>query len=284
MRDLISFLTQIPVRKAVNIDAVTANSHLFPFVGLLIGLIVAILAFIIFGFLSLVLELTTEIAALLTLLALYLLTGLLHIDGLADFFDGVMTHGSKIEKRKAMKDAKIGIAGLFAVIILLLLSLSAIETVGAEFRSIVAAFDFNPLYLLYLDPVSVYNFAAVFIIAEVSAKLSMNTCMVLALGKGFETQGRNRSGDGDGAVDGMGTLFIRSFSIRKYIAAILSATLIAVLFTISFYFVVVFTGVIVAFFLSYIARQNFGAISGDVMGASNELARCVTLIIWAVVF
>ncbi|MBA5941783.1 MAG: adenosylcobinamide-GDP ribazoletransferase [Methanophagales archaeon] len=282
MRDLISFLTQIPVKKVVNIDAVTVNSHLFPFVGLLIGLIVAVVAFIVFGFLVVAVPARAEIAALLTLLVLYLLTGLLHIDGLADFSDGLMAQGSRAEKRRAMKDAKIGIAGLFAVIILLLLSLSAIETVGAEFISTVAAFDFN---LLYLDPITVYDFAAVFIIAEVSAKLSMNTCMVLALpGKGFVSEGKNGAGNGNenGAVQGMGTLFIRSFSVRKYIAALLSAVLIAVLFTASFYFIIVFTGVIVAFFLSYVARQNFGAISGDVMGASNELARCVTLIIFAV--
>jgi len=276
VRDLISFLTRIPVRKTVSIDAVTANAHLFPFVGLLIGLIVAVVAITVFGFLSFILASAEviEIAALLTLLALYLLIGLLHIDGLADFFDGVMAHGSKAEKRRVMKDTKIGIAGLFALIILLLLSLSAIETLGAVFISAVAASGFN---LLYLDPVAVYNFAAVFIIAEVSAKLSMNTCMVLPLlGKGFVSE------DGNGDMQGMGSLFIRSFSIRKYVVALLSAVLIAVLFTASFYFIIVFTGVIVAFFLSYVARQNFGTISGDVMGASNELTRCITLIIFAV--
>ncbi|MCK4736086.1 MAG: adenosylcobinamide-GDP ribazoletransferase [Methanophagales archaeon] len=43
-----------------------------------------------------------------------------------------------------------------------------------------------------------------------------------------------------------------------------------------------FTGIAVAIVVSYIAKNKFGAISGDAMGASNELARCATLLIWAI--
>jgi adenosylcobinamide-GDP ribazoletransferase len=254
MLDLISFLTQIPVRKDVNIEAVKAKSHLFPFVGLIIGLIVAVVALVSFEFLGA----ATEIAASLTLLALYLVTGLLHLDGLADFFDGVMAPGSREDKKRAMKDDKIGIAGLFAAILVLLLSLFAIKSVGAGFTA--ATFGF--------DLVSFYAFAAVFVIAEVSAKLSMNTCLILG-----------KRSDG---TEGLGTLFIRSSTPLKYLTALLSAVLIALLFTVSFRFVIVLTGIVVAFVVSYVAKQKFGAISGDVVGASNELARCITLLIWAV--
>ena len=97
MLDLISFLTQIPVRKGIRIEEVAGRSYLFPFVGLLIGLVVAVVAFVAFRLLGV----ATEIAALLTLLALYLVTGLLHLDGLADFFDGVMAPGSREEKKRA---------------------------------------------------------------------------------------------------------------------------------------------------------------------------------------
>lgn len=254
MLDLISFLTQIPVRKEIRIKAVAARSYLFPVVGVLVGLIVAVVAFVAFGLLGA----TTEIAALLTLLALYLVTGLLHLDGLADFFDGVMAPGSSADKRRAMKDDKIGIAGLFAAVFLLLLSLFAIETVGAGLT--VDGFDFNF--------VSFYGFAAVFIIAEVSAKLSMNTCLVL--GRGFESG------------EGLGALFIRASSPVKYLFALISAMLIALLLTASLRFVIVLTGVIVAFIVSYVAKHKFGAISGDVLGTSNELARGATLVVWAV--
>ncbi|MHC1610900.1 MAG: adenosylcobinamide-GDP ribazoletransferase [Candidatus Methanospirareceae archaeon] len=256
MLDLISFLTQIPVRRDVSIERVKAKSHLFPFVGLLIGLTVAVVAFLSFGFLSA----ATEIAASLTLLALYLLTGLLHLDGLADFFDGVMAPGSREDKIRAMKDENIGVAGLFAGISVLLLSLFAIKSVGADLT--VAGFNFNLL--------SFYGFASVFVIAEVSAKLSMNMCLML--GKGSE------------GTEGLGTLFIRSSTPQKHLAALVSAVLIAILFTASFRFCIVFTGIIVGVLVSYIAKRKFGGISGDVVGASNELARCATLLIWAVLF
>ncbi len=164
MLDIISFLTQIPIRKEVKLEEVAAKTYLFPFAAVLIGLLVSVVAFVSFRFLA------TGIASLLTLLAIYLISGLIHLDGVADFFDGIMARGDRSEKRKAMKDVKIGIAGLFAVIFVLLVSLFAIETVCAT--------TFN------CDSCAFYTFASVFIIAEVSAKISMNTCMIV--GKGFE--------------------------------------------------------------------------------------------------
>ncbi len=251
MRDIICFLTQIPIRKEVKLEEVAARTYLFPFAAVLIGLLVSVVAFVSFRFLA------TGIASLLTLLAIYLVTGLIHPDGLADFFDGVMASGSRSEKLKAMKDVKIGIAGLFAVIFLLLVSLFAIETVCTT----IFKFDFCAFY----------SFASVFIIAEVSAKISMNTCMVI--GKRVE------------GVGGMGALFIRSSTWSRYVIALLSSALIALIctiFTEPFRFFTAFTGIVVAFVVVWIAKKQFGAVSGDVIGATNELARCVTLLIWAI--
>jgi len=246
--DIISFLTQIPVRKEVRIEEIAVSSYLFPFVALLIGLLLAAVACVSFGFLAP----APEIAALMVILAIYLVTGLIHLDGLADFFDGIMASGGRREKRRAMKDEKIGIAGLFSVIFLLLSTFFAIETVCATF-----------------DLFSFYHFTSVFVIAEVSAKISMNTCILL--GKGSDVN------------VGIGALFINSCSKSKYIIALVSSILIALIFTnFSFRFFMVFTGIGVAGVVSYIAKNKFGAISGDVMGASNELARCATLLIWVI--
>jgi adenosylcobinamide-GDP ribazoletransferase len=252
MLDIISFLTQIPIRKEVKLEEVAAKTYLFPFAAVLIGLLVSVVAFVGFRFL------VTELASLLTLLIIYLITGLMHLDGLADFFDGIMATGSRSEKRKAMKDAKIGIAGLFAVIFVLLVVLFAIETVCATTSN----FDFRAFY----------TFASVFIIAEVSAKLSMNTCMIV--GKRVEDGG------------GMGALFIRSSTRSRYVVALLSSAFIALIctiFTDPIRFFIAFTGIVVAFVVVWIAKKKFGVVSGDVIGASNELARCITLLIWAII-
>ncbi|MCD6455490.1 MAG: adenosylcobinamide-GDP ribazoletransferase [Methanophagales archaeon] len=261
MLDIISFLTQIPVRKDVRIEEVAVRTYLFPFVALLIGLVVAAVAFVIF-------ECTgsaPEIAALLVLLAIYLVTGLMHLDGLADFFDGVMAGGTEEDKRRAMKDEKIGIAGLFATVFIILLSLFAIETVCAGLAKTAPAHSF--------DLRSFYHFTSVFVIAEVSAKISMNTCMISGKSK-------------EGAGRGMGALFIRSFSKYGYVVTLISAILISLIFTaFSLRFFIVFTGIAVALFVSRIAKSNFGdvGVSGDVIGASNELARCTTLLVWAII-
>jgi len=258
MLDLISFLTQIPVRKAVRIEEVAVRTYLFPFVALLIGLVVAAVAFVVFECSGS----APDIAALLVLLAIYLVTGLMHLDGLADFFDGVMAGGTKEDKRRAMKDEKIGIAGLFATVFVILLSFFAIETVCTSLTKAAPAHSF--------DLRSFYHFASVFVIAEVSAKISMNTCMISGKSK-------------EGAGDGMGALFIHSFSKSGYVVALISAILISLIFTaFSLRFFIVFTGIAVAIVVSCVAKSKFGAVSGDAIGASNELARCATLLVWAI--
>ncbi len=236
----------------MNLERVIAQSYLFPVVGALIGAVVALVAFLAFRFLAA----APDLAAVLTLLGLYLFTGLLHLDGLSDFFDGVMAPGSKDEKRRAMKDHQTGIAGLFATLVLLLLSLAAIKTVGINRAE--NDWTFN----------SLYPFLGVFVTAEVAAKLSMNTCLLL---------GRNYP-----ASTGLGRLFILAFKPRTYLIALSAALLLAYLVTVSIQCLTVLMGVLVAGGVTHLAKLKFGAVSGDVLGASNELARCATLLVWAV--
>ena len=253
MHDIIGFLTRIPIRKQTRIEAVAARTYIFPLAALFIGLLVAVAAFFSFRILASV----PQIAALLTLLAIYLVTGLIHLDGLADFFDGLMASGDRRKKHNAMKDVKIGISGLFAAVFVLLFSLFAIDTVC------------NAQGTANFDLAAFYHFAAVFVIAEVSAKLSMNTCLLL--GRSF------------GIGSGMGALFIRSTTMPKYVFALSSAVFISLIFSsFSVRCCVVFSGIGVAFIVSYVAKRNFGAVTGDVVGASNELARCVALLILAI--
>jgi len=253
MLDIISFLTRIPIRKETRIEAVAARTYLFPLAALFIGLLVTVAAFFSFR----ILASAPEIAALFTLLAIYLVTGLMHLDGLADFFDGLMASGDSRKKHNAMKDVKIGISGLFAAIFVLLFSSFAINIVCTVQGT--ANFDLATFY----------HFVAVFVIAEVTAKLSMNTCLLL--GRSF------------GIGSGMGALFIRSTTMPKYVFALSSAVLISLIVSLfSVRCCIVFSGIVVAFIVSYVAKHNFGAVTGDVIGASNELARCVALLILAI--
>ncbi len=61
------------------------------------------------------------------LISLYAVVGLIHLDGLADFSDGLMVKGSVEEKLRAMKDVNVGIAGTFSVVVILLIQAIALE-------------------------------------------------------------------------------------------------------------------------------------------------------------
>jgi len=247
MRAIIAFLTRIPIPagKELRIEEVAALSYLFPLVALIIAIPLTIIAILLFRVVS------PAMAALLTLVSLYLITGLMHLDGLADFFDGLMAGGSREQRIKAMKDEKIGIAGLFATFVVLMLNFIAIKEIVAH--------DFS---------------YPVFIIAELAAKLSMNTCMLA--GKRFQS-------DTDTGW-GMGALFIKSCTLRGYLIALACSLLLASIPPISRAYPLrvfsLFIGIMVAIIISYIGGSKFGRVSGDMMGASNEIARTAVLLIW----
>jgi len=245
MRAIIAFLTRIPIPagKELRIEEVAALSYLFPLVALIIAIPLTIIAILLFRVVS------PAMAALLTLVSLYLITGLMHLDGLADFFDGLMAGGSREQRIKAMKDEKIGIAGLFATFVVLMLNFIAIKEIVAH--------DFS---------------YPVFIIAELAAKLSMNTCMLA--GKRFQSD----------TGWGMGALFIKSCTLRGYLIALACSLLLASIPPISRAYPLrvfsLFIGIMVAIIISYIGGAKFGRVSGDMMGASNEIARTAVLLIW----
>jgi len=247
MRAIIAFLTRIPIPagKELRIEEVAALSYLFPLVALIIAIPLTIIAILLFRVVS------PAMAALLTLVSLYLITGLMHLDGLADFFDGLMAGGSREQRIKAMKDEKIGIAGLFATFVVLMLNFIAIKEIMVH--------DFS---------------YPVFIIAELAAKLSMNTCMLA--GKRFQS-------DTDTGW-GMGVLFIKSCTLRGYLIALACSLLLASIPPISRAYPLrvfsLFIGIMVAIIISYIGGAKFGRVSGDMMGASNEIARTAVLLIW----
>ncbi|UCF95046.1 MAG: adenosylcobinamide-GDP ribazoletransferase [Desulfobacterales bacterium] len=83
----------------------------FPLVGLLLGLLVA-------GFDRLARCLWTEpVAALLDVTFLAILTGAFHLDGLGDTADGLCGHRPKDKVLAIMKDSRIGVMGLVAIVL-----------------------------------------------------------------------------------------------------------------------------------------------------------------------
>ncbi|MDI6888172.1 MAG: adenosylcobinamide-GDP ribazoletransferase [Methanocellales archaeon] len=140
----IGFLTTVPV--GIDMDGVrklSKHAYLFPFIGAFIGLTV--------GGVGLILQrLPTHLCSALIIVALYCITGLNHLDGLADFGDGLLAYGISEEKIRVMHDPSVGVGGMFFVIMSLLILFSVITTIGK-----------NILFAI--------------LVAEISAKQSMLT-------------------------------------------------------------------------------------------------------------
>jgi adenosylcobinamide-GDP ribazoletransferase len=267
-RDLLSFLTIIPVGgKEDFIFTTAANMYLFPIIGGLIGLLAGlyfiasstIVGFLL-GLVNVYIALPTAILgalipAVMTVAFLLVMTGLQHFDGLIDLGNAIGIRNLHDRKMKA-HEWTVTYGG--AVLAL------AIE--GLAFYGLfwVVRGSFNPLFA----------FLAVFV-AEVSAKLAMVTIVWV----------------GKPSHKGLGSIFLAKAKKKlNYTAYALSALIVfpVVYFTASpllslVALALVFISIPVAFVMNNVSSKVFGGVSGDMIGATNEVARAVTLILFAVV-
>ncbi len=98
----------------------------FPLVGFLIG------AFLIGVDRLCALFLADEIRVLMDLLFLIVVTGGLHLDGLADSADGFFSHKSKEKILEIMKDPRVGVMGAIALIFSVLLKFYALLNIPTQ--------------------------------------------------------------------------------------------------------------------------------------------------------
>lgn len=118
----IVFLTRIPLPR-LQLDGrdFARSAGFFALVGGLVALPV-------WGASSLQPQLGARLAALLSLTVWVLITGGLHLDGLADTVDGLSGgHGERARTLTIMKDSRIGAHGALALLLVLLLKGAALE-------------------------------------------------------------------------------------------------------------------------------------------------------------
>lgn len=253
-RDLFGLLTRIRLPgSAFDIDSAARRQHLFPLIGLVVGLLLTIAC--------LAMDYALEddesiVAAGLLLLLMYSVTGIMHTEGLADFADGMMANGTPARKREVMKDPRSGVAAVLtvALFVLLLFALALRMCDRADH-----ALDMWPL------PWEV-PFAFGFVLAEMGGKVAMNVSIAM----------------GPSAHSGMGTAFVQNASAGKLIAA-LAMTLIISFFFAGLLSVIVLAGVVGGVAVTALARKHFGGVSGDVFGAANEIGRLSVLLAWVLI-
>ena len=124
----LQFFTRIPIKKEVSFQGENIGRSLFylPIIGLVIGMIAALPAILLSGY-------SKPISALLTVLIITGLTGGLHLDGLADTFDGFLSGREKNRVMEIMKDSTLGAFGAVALIFAIISKLVAVHELPAEY-------------------------------------------------------------------------------------------------------------------------------------------------------
>ena len=205
--------------------------------------IVGIVIGLIIGSLGYGLSLYLEplVVSLIVVASLAVITGIHHTDGLADFADGLMTKGSKEKKRKAMKDLSVGSAGIFSIVL---------YAIGV---------------IIALSLSSGMELFKIILLSEIMAKFSM----VLMAGLG------------NSASIGSNSPFMDSMKDKKRLLIAGIITIIPLIVIGEMNGLIVFaSGIILTMFLVGLSTKSFGGITGDVMGASNELTRLSSLLIF----
>jgi adenosylcobinamide-GDP ribazoletransferase len=105
----LQFLTIIPLGKSAIYDP-KGMIPFFPIVGLIIGGLLSIFDHVALRFWP------SQTTAILDVVLLVVITAALHLDGLGDTADGVLGHRSREKALAIMKDSRIGVMGLVAII------------------------------------------------------------------------------------------------------------------------------------------------------------------------
>ena len=118
------FLTVLPIRRGAEFDGMhfQAGLFFFPVIGLGVGLVTLLAAALVGRILP------PSLTALAGIVVLVAISGCLHLDGLADSADGMLSSRPRTEKLVIMHDSRIGAMGVIAIVIVLLGKYAALST------------------------------------------------------------------------------------------------------------------------------------------------------------
>jgi len=105
----LQFLTILPLSKSASYDP-KGMVPWFPVVGIVIGGLLSVFDYVVLNFWP------EPVTAILDVVFLVVITAALHLDGLGDTADGVFGHRSREAALTIMKDSRIGVMGLVAIV------------------------------------------------------------------------------------------------------------------------------------------------------------------------
>jgi adenosylcobinamide-GDP ribazoletransferase len=240
MRALLAFFTVLPIRApGSTLEDAARKAYLLPLIGLLAGLPGAALLLLAYA-------VPSGVATTLALGTTLLVAGLHHTDGVMDVGDALMVRGSPERRREVLKDTRIGAGAAGALFIVYGPPLAALAALAVA---------------------SPPRAAAALLAGEVVAR----SAMLLLLLFGSPAEARSSS-----------MHFVRSLKKRSRRSAALVLALVLPLLIVvplaPYALLATLASLATAPLALVLAKRVFGGISGDVVGATGELARAVLLI------
>ena len=192
------------------------------------------------------------LGATLAVAALGVLTGALHLDGLADTADGLGSRRPRDAALAIMRRSDVGPFGVVALLLVLLIQITALATVGPGWPG-----------------------AAALVLAVVTSRVAV----VLATGPGSPAA----RPEGFGALVAAGTSArARAATLAALLAAALAgAALAAGLRPALASLAAILAGLLAADQVRRAARRRLGGLTGDVYGALTEVCAAVVLLVLA---
>jgi len=232
---LISFSTILPINIHTSIKEMALFTWFWPMIGALIGIIVGT-----FGFLLVdLIHLPIFIAAALIYSFSIWFTGFHHLDGLVDFGDGMMVHGSPEKKIDVMRDKRIGTGGIAYLLMVGLITFAAIGSA--------------PSFVIFY----------IILVSEMAAKMGIVTCATFS----------------EPFPDGTGRSFIESMNKKLLLLSFIITSTVGFLVFNAIGIIGITMGLLAGILIALIAKKKFKWATGDVLGTSNEIARMLALVI-----
>jgi adenosylcobinamide-GDP ribazoletransferase len=240
LRSLISFLTIIPTG-SYDIEEAAKCFPLVPFVGLIVSSIASVPLFLS----------QKPPFVLLTFLLLYILTGLNHLDGFADFVDTLASGKKGEEALRVLKEPWRGAFSQAALSLVIMSTFISVYYLKKDVLSIIIAhiLSYESMYLVanMAPPPPYRGLGRIFIEKSSSSRAKVSNALSL--------------------IASLLLLYIVLYIVNMSVYKVISETL-----------VVVFISVLVSYISSKQAKGTLGFVNGDVMGYTLELSRTLNLL------
>lgn len=235
----LSFMSRLPVpqrwSQGLDIDQYVRGIVTFPVVGLLLGLLSGLVFMILQPWCGI------PLAAFFGVLALALLTGGFHLDGLADTCDGVFSARRREKMLEIMRDSRLGTHGGLALIFVLLGKVLVVSELALRGTPMLAALA--------------------------CACIAGRGCAVLLMFRHRYAR-----------EEGLGNVFIGKVTLRQTVVTLVLAAVLVATLAGAHGLRALLVAMVGVFILGQLLKRTLGGQTGDTLGAGIELGELIFLL------